>query len=192
MTYAAEDLSNAYIVLLTVDMRSSVVATALAAPIQRAISAVDPSVPVARMRTIDPLVADVSANARVATITMTFFGIAALLLAMFGLYGVIAYAVNQRRQEFGLRTALSAGRSDIIRLVLVDGLTLTAVGLGIGAVLAAAGGRVLRSMLYHVTVVDPFTALATLAVLAAAAVLACVVPAMRAAGVDPRVALEEA
>jgi ABC-type antimicrobial peptide transport system permease subunit len=110
---------------------------------------------------------------------------------MVGLYGVIAYTVNQRRQEFGLRTALGAGRGDIIRLVLRDGLTLTVIGLSIGAVLAVAGGRVLRSMLYHVSVVDPVTAIATIGVLAGATILACVIPALRAAGVDPRIALEE-
>ncbi|HEY4100446.1 MAG TPA: ABC transporter permease [Gemmatimonadales bacterium] len=172
-------------------VRSTVGSAALAAPIQRAISSIDPTIPVAQMRTIDQLVADVSANARFATITMSIFGIAALLLAMVGLYGVIAYTVNQRRQEFGLRTALGAGRGDIIRLVLRDGLTLTVIGLSIGAVLAVAGGRVLRSMLYHVSVVDPVTAIATIGVLAGATILACVIPALRAAGVDPRIALEE-
>lgn len=172
-------------------VRSSVAPAALAAPIQRAISSIDPTIPVAQLRTIDQLVADVSANARFATIAMSVFGVAALLLAMVGLYGVIAYAVNQRRQEFGLRTALGAGRGDIIRLVLRDGLSLTVVGLGVGAVLAVAGGRVLRSMLYHVSVIDPVTTITTIGVLSGATILACVIPAMRAAGVDPRVALEE-
>ncbi|HEY3934896.1 MAG TPA: ABC transporter permease [Gemmatimonadales bacterium] len=172
-------------------VRSSVAPALLAAPIQRAISAVDPTIPVAQLRTIDQLVSDVSANARFATITMSVFGVAALLLAMIGLYGVIAYAVNQRRQEFGLRTALGASRGDIIRLVLVDGLTLTVIGLSIGAVLSVAGGRVLRSMLYHVSVFDPVTAGVTVLVLAGAALLACVIPAIRAAAIDPRVALEE-
>jgi predicted permease len=171
-------------------VRSSVAQAALAAPIQRAISAVDPTIPVAQMRTIDQLVSDVSANARFATITMSVFGVAALLLAMVGLYGVVAYTVNQRRQEFGLRTALGASRGDIIRLVLADGLTLTVVGLSIGAVLAVAGGRVLQSMLYHVSVFDPVTAVTTVLVLAGATLLACLIPAVRAAGIDPRVALE--
>ena len=163
----------------------------LAGPIQRAIAAVDPTIPVARLRTIDELVRDVSANARIATVAMSAFGAAALLLAMVGLYGVIACTVNQRRQEFGVRTALGATRHNIIRLVLVDGLTLTAAGLAIGAAFAITGGRMLRSMLYHVSVVDPLTFAATLLLLALTASLACFVPAMRAAGVDPRVALEE-
>jgi ABC-type antimicrobial peptide transport system permease subunit len=175
---------------MQVVVRSSVAQAALAAPIQRAISAVDPTIPVAQMRTIDQLVSDVSANARFATITMSVFGVAALLLAMVGLYGVVAYTVNQRRQEFGLRTALGASRGDIIRLVLADGLTLTVVGLSIGAVLAVAGGRVLQSMLYHVSVFDPVTAVTTVLVLAGATLLACLIPAVRAAGIDPRVALE--
>lgn len=109
------------------------------------------------MRTIDELVSDASANARFATVVMSTFGGVALVLAMIGLYGVIAFMVHQRRHEFGLRTALGATREQLVQMVLVDGFTLASVGLVIGIVLALVAGRLLRSMLYQVSVGDPVT-----------------------------------
>lgn len=159
--------------------------------LRRAIAEVDPAIPVARVRTVDELVASVSATARFATLCMSAFGGAALLLATVGLYGVIAYTVQQRRQEFGVRTALGATRGQIVRLVLGDGVRLIVIGLVIGAGLSAVVGWLMRSMLYHVSVVDPVTIAAAGGLLLGAALLACLLPAARAAAVEPRVALDE-
>lgn len=151
---------------------------------------VDPDIPLARVRTIDELVSDASANARFATVVMSTFGGVALVLAMIGPYGVIAFMVHQRRQEFGLRTALGATREQLVQMVLVDGFTLASVGLVVGIVLALVAGRLLRSMLYQVSVGDPVTLGAVVLLLLGTTALACVLPAVRASGVDPRAALD--
>jgi putative ABC transport system permease protein len=161
----------------------------LARPIQRAIAAVDPAIPIARVRTMDALVSEVSANARFATLSMTAFGAGALALAMIGLYGVIAYGVHQRRQEFGIRTALGATRQQIVALVLTDGMRLSAIGIGAGLLGALAVGRGLRSLLFQVSPMDPVTLAGAVVMLSLAAALACALPAGRASAVEPRAAL---
>ena len=171
-------------------VRSSGDPTRLVAAIQRAVASVDPDIPLARIRTIDELVSDASANARFATVVMSSFGAVALVLAMIGLYGVIAFMVHQRRQEFGLRTALGATREQLVQMVLADGLMLASVGLVVGIGLALVAGRLLRSMLYQVSVGDPVTLGAVVLLLLGTTTLACVLPAMRASGVDPRAALD--
>jgi len=162
----------------------------LVGPIQRAVASVDPDIPLARIRTIDELVSDASANARFATLVMSAFGAVALVLAMIGLYGVIAFMVHQRRQEFGLRTALGATREQLVQMVLADGFMLASVGLVVGIALALVAGRLLRSMLYQVSVGDPVTLVAVVLLLLGTTALACVLPAVRASGVDPRAALD--
>ena len=162
----------------------------LIGPIQRAVASVDPDIPLARIRTIDELVSDASANARFATLVMSAFGTVALVLAMIGLYGVIAFMVHQRRQEFGLRTALGATREQVVQMVLADGFTLAAVGLVVGIALALVAGRLLHSMLYQVGVADPITLAGVVLLLLVTTSLACVLPALRASGVDPRAALD--
>ncbi|HSC30348.1 MAG TPA: ABC transporter permease [Gemmatimonadaceae bacterium] len=171
-------------------VRSSGDPTRLVAAIRRAVASVDPDIPLARIRTIDELVSDASANARFATLVMSSFGVMALALAMIGLYGVIAFMVHQRRQEFGLRTALGATREQLVQMVLVDGFMLACVGMVAGVVLALVAGRLLRSMLYQVSVADPLTLVAVVLLLLGTTALACVLPAVRASGVDPRAALD--
>src|SRR6185312_11441567 len=171
-------------------VRSSGDPTRLVAAIRRAVASVDPDIPLARIRTIDELVSDASANARFATLVMSSFGVMALALAMIGLYGVIAFMVHQRRQEFGLRTALGATREQLVRMVLMDGFMLACVGMVAGVVLALIAGRLLRSMLYQVSVADPLTLVAVVLLLLGTTALACVLPAVRASGVDPRAALD--
>lgn len=171
-------------------VRSTEDPAGLVSSIQRAVASVDPDIPLARIRTIDELVSDVSANARFATLVMSVFGAVALVLAMIGLYGVIAFTVHQRRQEFGLRLALGASREQLIRMVLTDGFTLASVGLVVGIVLALTTGRLLRSMLYQVSVADPVTVGAVVVLLLGTTTLACLLPAVRASAVDPRAALD--
>lgn len=171
-------------------VRSAVDPAKLVGPIQRAIASVDPDIPLARIRTIDELVSDASTNARFAAFVMSAFGAVALVLAMIGLYGVIAFMVHQRRQEFGLRTALGATREQVVQLVLADGFTLAVIGMVVGIALALAAGRLLHSMLYEVSVADPLTLGAVVLLLLGTTALACVLPALRASGVDPRAALD--
>ena len=117
------------------------------------------------------------------------FGGLALLLACVGLYGVIAYRVAQRTTEIGLRVALGATPMSVVRGVLRDTLVLVVAGVAIGVPAALAAGRLLVTFLYGLTPRDPATLIVSIAVLLAAAVMAAALPAMRAARVDPNVAL---
>jgi putative ABC transport system permease protein len=113
----------------------------------------------------------------------------ALLLATVGVYGVMAYAVGQRRREFGIRLALGARRGDVVRLVLSRGALLFVAGASAGLLGAAAAARTLGGLLYEVEPLDPASFAAATAAILAAALLACWVPARRAAAVDPTIAL---
>jgi ABC-type antimicrobial peptide transport system permease subunit len=119
------------------------------------------------------------------------FGLLALVLAASGIYGVVAYRTQLRTHEIGIRVALGASRSDVLRLVLLQGLRLTAIGLVLGLTLSFVLTRFLRGLLYGVSANDPFTVICGLAVLAAIAVLACYLPAQRAMRVDPVTAIRE-
>jgi len=116
-------------------------------------------------------------------------GAMALLLGVAGIYGVIAYAVEQRAHEFSIRTALGAGRRDIVRLVLREGLIVTVVGILIGLVAAFLLTRFIASQLYGVTATDPLTIAVVVLLLTAIAMLACVIPARQAANAEPLRAL---
>jgi len=120
---------------------------------------------------------------------LTWLGLVALGLAAMGVYGVMAYAVGQRTQEFGVRMALGAAALDLLSLVIKEGLVLTGTGVAIGLVLALALTRSLAALLYGVSPFDPAIFLAVPLILAAVSVLACCLPARRAAHVDPLVAL---
>jgi len=119
------------------------------------------------------------------------FAAMGLLLAMTGIYGVIAFLVALRTHEFGIRMALGADAADLLRLVLAHGLRLTALGLAVGLVLAVVATRVLRGELYGVAATDPITFGVMAAMLVLAALAAYLVPALRAARVDPSSALRE-
>jgi putative ABC transport system permease protein len=172
-------------------VRSNLQTSALMPAIQRAIAAADPTIPVAHARTIDDLVATSASNARFVTRFMESFGMVALLLTIVGVYGVIAYSVQQRRQEFAVRRALGAGTHEILKLVLAEGLNLAAVGVAVGLSLTAAAGLGLRHLLFGVSPFDLVTVLASIVVIAGVSLAASLVPAVAAARVEPRAALEE-
>ncbi len=155
------------------------------------VEAVDPNVPVYAVRTMEDVIARSMAERRFALQILGFFAGVALLLAAIGIYGVMAYTFSQRRHEIGIRMALGAQPRDILRMALSEGMTLVAIGLGSGLVGALILTRFLRSLLYAVSPNDPLTFAALPVLLAAVALLACLVPARRATQTDPLVALRD-
>lgn len=153
------------------------------------IASLDPALAIDRVQTLAQLERDRSAPQRFSAIVLTGFGAGALLLAAFGLYGVLAFAVSQRRREIGVRLALGAPRRDVLRLVVGERMTLVAIGLVLGAGVSALATRALRSLLFETGVYDPLTFALVPVVLAIVALVASHLPARRAANVDPMVAL---
>jgi putative ABC transport system permease protein len=159
--------------------------------IAAAVQSVDPDLPLDQVKTMDQLVDESLAGDRFATILFAAFAGVALLLAAIGIYGVMSFAVAQRTHEIGLRMALGAGPSQVLRLVLREGMMLALIGLVVGLGGTYFVGRVMKSILYQVTVIDPAAVSAVTAVLLLSALLACYIPARRATQVDPMVALRE-
>jgi len=159
--------------------------------IRREVQSVDPGIPVFAVRSLDEVVSTSLADRRFSLVILGVFAAVALLLASIGIYGVMAYTFSQRTHEIGVRVALGAQRSDILRLALGEGMALVAIGLGVGLIGAAILTRFLRSMLFSVTPTDPVTFASIAALLASVALLACFIPARRATQVDPLVALRE-
>lgn len=153
------------------------------------VQSVDPDLGLQQARTMDQIVDEFLAGDWFATIFLATFAAMALLLAGIGIYGVMSFSVAQRTREIGLRMALGAGRAQVLRLVLREGLSLAIVGLLLGAGGTYFVGSIMKSMLYEVTAADPVSVGAVIAVLLFAALLACYVPARRATRVDPMVAL---
>jgi predicted permease len=162
---------------------------AAAGAIRAAVSAVDPSEPISQFRSLSSLVAASLAPRRFVVTMLALFAVLALLMAIIGLYGVTSYSVAQRTQEIGIRMALGARRSEILGMVIVQGLWLTGGGVLAGLATALALSRLLRSQLFHVSPFDPLTFSLTAGVLIAAELLACAIPAQRATRIDPMEAL---
>ena len=149
----------------------------------------DPDVPVTDVLTMSEAVTKALGGPRFAARVFGAFALVALMLSALGLYGLLAYSVSRRTREIGVRVALGADRSDVRRLVLREGLALTAIGIAIGLSAAWVASRSLESLLFGVTAADALTYAAGPVVLAAVALVACLLPARRAARVDPAVAL---
>jgi len=163
----------------------------LASSMQTAMRAVDPSQPLYDLKTMDQRVDESLTGRRFLVVLLSVFAGLALLLAAVGLYGVISYSVRMRTRELGIRLALGAQRTDVLRLILGKGMQLAATGLVIGLAGTLAAGRVLSSLLYHVDLLNPFTLFATTFLLASTVLFACYVPARRAAALEPMRTLRE-
>lgn len=161
----------------------------LARAIAAQVGEIDPNQPVADIQAMRDFISADLAKPRFTTLLLGGFAAAALLLAAIGLYGVIAFAAAQRTQEIGIRIALGARRSDVLRLVMQRGMVLTGTGLAIGIAAALAMGRVVTSLLYGITPTDPATLVAAASFLAFIAIIATYLPARRATRLDPMAAL---
>jgi putative ABC transport system permease protein len=161
----------------------------LIADIRDSIHSVDPDQPIGDIRTMDGIVSESIAPQRITTVMAGLFAALALLLAMVGLYGVISYSVTQRNREFGIRMALGAAKNDILHLVVAQGFRLVGAGMIAGMAGALSLTRILASFLFGVRLADPLVFAATALLLACTALLACYIPARRAAKVDPMMAL---
>ncbi|HVS12321.1 MAG TPA: ABC transporter permease [Thermoanaerobaculia bacterium] len=153
--------------------------------LRRRVWAIDPTLPVASLQTMDDVFGASIARARFLTLLISIFGALALLLAAIGIYGVMSYAVAERARELGIRMAGGAQRRRILSLVMGQGLVLAVVGLAVGVAAAVGLSRLLATLLFGVGTTDPATYAAVLALLGLVALAACALPALRATRVDP-------
>lgn len=162
---------------------------ALAPTIRRIVREADASLPLVRYRSMDEVFADAVARPRFLTTLLGVFAALALALAAIGTYGILSYAVTERRQEIGIRLALGASRGSVLSMVLKHGLTLAAIGLVLGLAASFALTRFLQTQLFNVEPTDPVTVAGVTLFITAVALVACLVPARKATMVDPMVVL---
>jgi putative ABC transport system permease protein len=159
------------------------------AAVREAVLAVDKDQPVYNLKMMNQLVSESLTSSRVTMLLVGIFAAIALLLAAIGIYGVIAYTVAQRTNEIGIRMALGAQTSDVVKMVVKQGMTTALIGVSVGLAAALALTRLMEKLLYNVSGTDPMTFLVVAVVLTGVALLACLAPARRAAKTDPMVAL---
>lgn len=161
----------------------------MAAAVQREVKALDKDLPISEVRTMEQLLASATARARFVAVLLAIFAGMAMALAAVGIYGVMSHSVAQRSREIGIRMALGAERSDVIRMVVRQGLVLAGAGIVIGIAGATAITRLMSGLLFGVTATDPLTFVTIALLLAAVAFLACLIPARKATKVDPLIAI---
>jgi ABC-type antimicrobial peptide transport system permease subunit len=159
------------------------------AAVQEVVSRLDPDIAVANVGTMESRLSDSVARRRFVVLLLSGFAGLALVLALVGLYGVMAYTVSERRNELGVRAALGASAAALLQMVLVDGLRITVIGTAIGLLLAGALSRVIVVQLFHVKAMDPIVYGGVALLFVAVACLASAVPGLRAARIDPADAL---
>jgi putative ABC transport system permease protein len=157
--------------------------------VRREVAQLDPDLPVSKVATMEEVVAESIWQPRIYAMLFAVFAGGALLLALIGIYGVMAFLVQTRTHEIGVRMALGASARDVFKLIVGRGMKLTAVGVVIGIVGAIALTRLIHSLLFNTSATDPFTFILISLLLSLAAFFACYIPARRAARVDPLVAL---
>jgi putative ABC transport system permease protein len=170
-------------------VRSTLSQPEIARTIRQAVASVDKNHPIMNIFSMDDLLADSVSTQRFSMLLFVGFSLVALILAMMGVYGVVSYTVGQRIPEIGIRIALGAQGRDVLRLILLQGLKPVIIGSVAGLIAASALGRVLSSLLYGVKATDPATFVIVALLLSFVALLACYLPARRAARVDPISAL---
>ena len=153
--------------------------------LRRAVWDVDPEVPLPEARTLAQVMAQSVAERRFQMLLVLLFAAAALALAAFGTYGVVSYAITRRRAEMGIRMALGATQSDVLRMVLRQGMTPVLAGLAAGALAALGIGRYLASLLFQVSPRDPAAYAAAILLLLLVSAAACLIPARRGTRVNP-------
>jgi putative ABC transport system permease protein len=161
----------------------------MAADIRAAIWSVNKDQPIVRMATMDHLVAASAAERRFALTLFEMFSAAALVLAAIGLYGVLSAIVSERTREIGIRSALGASQNSILTLVIRQGMILALFGIAIGVTAGAVAARGLTALLYSISPLDPSTYAGVILLLSSVSMLACAIPAWRAARVDPSITL---
>jgi predicted lysophospholipase L1 biosynthesis ABC-type transport system permease subunit len=185
----AADLQAALLVVLTGSLGDiPVPPSSMVATVRAAVRAADPSIPLYNIATMDEQVSRQMSRSRFTMWLMGVFAVCALMLAVVGIYGVMSYLVSQRTREIGIRLALGANGHDILRLVIGNGARLIAAGIAIGIVASIALHRLVSSLLFGVSAADSAAGFAVV-ILAAVAMVACYLPALRATRVSPLNAL---
>jgi predicted permease len=162
---------------------------ALSNAVREAVWSLDRNLPISSIQTVEDVLSERVAQQRLNMLLLGLFALVALILAAVGIYGVMSYAVTQRTQEIGIRMALGAQASDVLRMVVWRGMTLALIGVALGLGASLAMTRVMKNLLFEVSTTDPFTFTAIAVLLTAVAFVACWIPARRATKVDPIVAL---
>lgn len=176
---------------VTLTLRTSLDPTAVTNAVRRELAAIDPEVPLYGVRTMAERLERSLVDRRTPMLLAVAFGVVALFLAAIGVYGVLAYQVNERRREIGIRIALGAATATIFRMILSEGATLVGIGAGFGVLGAFLLRRTLQSQLYEIGAMDPRVVGGVALLLLVVALLACLLPARRAARTDPAIALTE-
>lgn len=161
---------------------------ALAPAAVSAVRAIDPEQPV-DIRPLTAVVDDTLASRRFSAVLLGLFASVALVLATVGIYSVLSYIVRGRSHEIGIRTALGARSTDVVRMVVIEGMTPTAIGIAAGTVIALGAATALRTLVFGVSASDPLTLVVVAATLALVALSACLVPTYRASRLDPLIVL---
>ena len=174
---------------MSVVVRTSGPPSSVSAAVRSSVLAIDKDQPVARVQTMEEIVSSSISNQRFILLLLGLFAAVALALAAIGIYSVMAYTVTQRTGEIGLRMALGAQTSDVLKLVVGQGMAMALIGIAVGLGGAFALTRVMTSLLFSIGATDPITFVAIPLILAGVALAACFVPARRAAKVDPMIAL---
>jgi putative ABC transport system permease protein len=174
---------------MAITVHSASAPGALPETVRRTIAEIDSRLPVFNVRPMQQVIVESSSDTRFEATLLGIFAALALLLAAVGIYGVMSYLVAQRTQELGIRMALGALPSDVLRLVIGRGVALTVAGLAIGLVAALGITRLLGTLLFGVSATDPVTFLGVALLLGVVALAACYIPARRATRIDPLVAL---
>jgi predicted permease len=163
--------------------------SSLSAPIRSAVSSIDPGLPIVQLRTMEDVVGASLTRQRFLSLLLGIFAGVALLLAAIGTYGVLSYMVSERHREIGIRMALGAGNSQVVGLVLKQGITIALIGIVVGVGGALALSRITQTLLYGVDPADPMTFATVIGVIAIVATAACLIPMRRATRVDPLTAM---